>query len=1433
MASSQPSTSSPARSAASPDRFALSPQARLKKLLATVDSDSDENEPKTKITKQKLPRQASPSNKRDNDASSHASDDEADVPRPRGRLAARMQGGASEDTDNVRERVKKLLQSTPKPDVEMTGTNERADSDDEDDVLRPRGRLAARMMGQDETAKASTEEQVRISPSELTAPKQHAEDAGDIRMMDDDEDEDIPVRRRFKQRQRQNQTPEPTTITPQDASSPGLFVTPSKSPPSAQESPAAESDSDMDMPALKSDRFAALVEKKRKERLAREAEEEEKRKARTAALEELDDDKDDDVSDITDDEGGRQLTQRQKGRPSRKASKKAIEEMNRETQRMQRSMQLAHEAKTKKKIAKSSLFERFNFKPSGSAPMKEKSSSRPQTPVSTKSTDAEMQDASTPPSSPPVRVEDVLGKGSGVAGRIESTTVSTSMAGMGHDDETTLPDLLDIQAFARKPLDKGQGKATTPDLETSPSKKPAPKRRVRVQLPSIQANRISLGSDDEDDLVIINPGKTKFDAILDRIPKNQGRESKSLRLQRQLAHLDSPERKAYKKIDKKAMTLGELQAQLQQRARDQAKLERERRMEMLKAKGIHIQTEEERQRDREAIEDMVARARREAEEIMDRERSEARAEKKARGDDPLAWDDSGSEDDEYEENEAAPDTGDEDETAAELSGSEEEDNAEAEGMIIDGDDEEDEEGQEEQAVKDGAEKTPTKTSALIDEAAGEGSDSENTCSDTEQSWVDPDEEEEMHRWGQDEDEAPAFVSARRPKQPLALIDDDNDMKVEATPKPPKTHSINFTPRPASARTMVDFTPCPKNSTSPSVPTSVLRSAAKTFIPGLPVDAGGPAGLGLTQIFAGTMDDSQAGPLDVSSPSQPRPTFEQFPDSQYSQNATDSTDGMVLDSQTMPATQDDTQIRLDFSQSQIHGLDSLLRDDLASQPSQYMEPTQDGGFQDWTPLKERFVEPPQSTVDTVIRNISEADEEMPHESPLMQKRSRIRRKAIITSDTEDEDEFDNSSKPSAFNVMKYAAAVEKKRKAREEFDKKKSKAKEMVHEQAEESEDEYAGLGGVDGEDSDDDGDDVKEMIDDQTQGNKDDELKISALHAERERAEDAKQTDKLFHDITRGMLRRKRGADYDLSDSDDGGEARRRMKRRQFAKMQKALFADERISKVAENPRNQAFMRTIEDIGSDEEMDFLFEPEPQPQPDSLGESQENNTTVPDSQPAATAAVGGSMAAPPKRAPANERRTKTDRRPATLGEIRETLSNLLDDPSSNTVISATDFSSASESEGEDSSSNKENALPRNPRRGGPVVDRISLKRQGSSNTSSTTGGGRMAFAAPSNSASNGGFKVPALLRKATTNSLISTGSSAAGSAPGNGSGGGFGDEAKIKKNAGKRSGISYLARETDRRAKMVEVEKRREERKFKMVEGRGKAVGGLFGKGTFE
>jgi len=343
---------------------------------------------------------------------------------------------------------------------------------------------------------------------------------------------------------------------------------------------------------------------------------------------------------------------------------------------------------------------------------------------------------------------------------------------------------------------------------------------------------------------------------------------------------------------------------------------------------------------------------------------------------------------------------------------------------------------------------------------------------------------------------------------------------------------------------------------------------------------------------------------------------------------------------------------------------------------------------------------------------------------------------------------------------------------------------------------------------------------------------LIAIPRDRERASDEKQVEKLFHDITTGMLRRKRGGDWDdLSDEDDGGEARRRLKRRQFAKMQKALFADERISKVAENPRNQAFLRTIEDHGSDDDMDFIFAPSPTATKVVSEDSQSSGkgddgpaTTIPDSQPQES------------RRGANPRRTKDGKRPSNIGDIRESLSNLLDEPlNSSTIIPATELGSDDEdntnrppsSSSSTLSSNKENS---NPRRGRTaVVDRITLKRNSSSNVSNSN---RLAFATASSTSST--FKVPALLRRATTNSLISSSSSTASSTgvtTNNTSA--DGGSTKIKKPAGKRSGVNYFARENERRAAVAEMERRREEKKWKGAKGRGEVVGGLFGGGKFE
>ncbi|GKT90720.1 MRC1-like domain-containing protein [Colletotrichum tofieldiae] len=1313
MASEKPASRSPSASPA--PEMMLSPKSRIEARLAAIDTSSEDDEPKQTGRKSKSP----PTRIQDSDS------EEEVVYRPRGRLAAQLQGGtqpagSDDEPETFLDRIQKRLGSA-------------GDEDDGD-------------------AEDTTTGVQKTKTTSLLQRKQARET-----------------------------TPPPPIQNTATQSSPGLFVSPDRQSPTKPTNLTTAddgSDSEASLPSLtKSARFQALVERKRQERLAREAEEEKKRAERmerqqTTNIDLFDDDDDaGNVSDITDDEGGRKLSQAV--RPARRAGKKAVEEMQRETQRMARNMQLAHEAKTRKKFTKADFLQRFNFGAQAKSDPKLSSSSRPTTPVSAHQTDAEMKDPETPPSSPPVAK-------TGSPPTVQEATAVVPPP-IASDDE--MPSLDDVFEASRR-LDKGKGRAITSPQKT-PVKEIKPKRHVRIKLPTLSANHAVIDLDDDDDLEISSRKRSKLDAN----PENKAKESNSLHALRRLAQVGSPNKERKRKYEKPTITVAQLQLNLQQRARQQAKMEREKRLEYLKSKGIVVQTAEEREREMQEVEDIVTRARREAEEIMEREREVAKKEKKEKrkNGELDAWDD--SDDEEYEASDEEAEGGAV--VEVELSGSE-----------------------DEEADDEDASDAEVEGVALFDNEADD-SGSEHPEADAEVPEKDNADESE-------EDLDLPTRNIRRSKKSQVISDDEDEDRVEATPRP---------------KTATQRSPTAPNTKSPAAPTSVLRSAKKTFIPGLPVT--GAAGLGLTQIFAGTMDDSQAAPGTMPSQS-PMPDFDSLPDSNL-MGLTQQQDSMILDSQSGDTQRAETQqdsadgVHLHFSQSQVHAFDSLVRDEVSTQIS--IDATQDAGPQDYTPLRQRFVEPPASTVETMVLD-NEVDVDSVQDSPLV-RRGKLRRKIdVAAAVVDDEDKEDSRASPrtTAFNVMKEAVEKQKKLKKAEDYNRKKSKAKEMVEDQAEESEDEYAGLGGVDGEDSDDDdAASVKEMIDDEGGMTADDERKLAALYAERERASDEKMVDKLFHDVTTGMLRRKRGADYDLSDSDDGGEARRRMKRRQFQKMQQALFTDERIKKIAEKPGNQAFLRTIEDRGSDEEMDFLdFAPEPMETEDSQSQEQQQQT-VPDSQPAAQRQPLATN--PANRPPANMRRTKDGKRPATLGEIREFVSSLLEDM--NEVIPATDPNSDSEADDEDAHPPSSSRSSRHQ-----VVDRLTLKRQSSSTMSTTSAA--VAFAMPNAAASSGGsFKTPTLLRRATTNSSVlssqgSSGGIAAGSgnAPSafsarGGGGGGFGDDGKIKKNASKRSGVSALARENERRAAIQENEKRREARKWKGAERRHQAVNGLFGAGKFE
>lgn len=931
-------------------------------------------------------------------------------------LLAAVDSSEDEDTGDKQSRpIRRVSPQARRAALQIAINSQHTDaSDDESDVeIRPRGRLAARMHGAAPSVRRTS---VETESNDRTALSDKEEEKSqDAAMEDVDDDDDLPaLTSRLQRRALRESTPEDST-TEARSHSPGLFVS-SPIRPSPVKTAEQRSDSEDELPAIKSDRFRALVERKKQERLAREAVEEARKAERWAQQEklasELDQLASDDgnLSDTTDDEGGRKLTQG--ARPARKASKKAIEEINRETQRMARSMQLAHEAKTRKKISKSSLFERFNFRPAGMPEPKTTSSSRPGTPMS----DVDMKDADTPPSSPPVVDEKQT---AGV-----NQTVSTADT----DNDEELPTIDQLVASQPPTLDKGKGKEIVTEDTTKSTTKP--KRQVRVKFPSPAVNVVTIDSDDE--LEITRTEKNKIKAIFDHVPEKTVQESHSLKALRALAQVKSPGKGKQRKNDHSRMTTGELQFYLQQKARQQAKLERDRRLNMLKAQGVVVQTAEERERQMQEVEDIVSKAREEAEQIMQQERAAAKKDNGDKENDPLAWDD--SDDEEYEDpaNEA-----DAEASAIELSGSE--------------DEEEEDDGSGEEAG-----------GAMFDDAAEDG---ESEASEELEEKGDEKDNTE------DEDELPTNHK-RRSRKHVAILSDDDEVDIEATPKPKSTTRSTSVP-------------------SIDTPGSVLRSAKKSFIPGLPVQ--GPAGLGLTQIFAGTMDDSQMSP--VTGPTQSMmPDFDNFPDSNFS-TTMDEPAGSPMAATENDDTQATTQgVQLNLSQTQAHGLDSLMRDVPNTQYSDIIEASQDGGFQEHTPLKDRFVDRLQSTVDTVVLGQEDAAQ---HGSPLI-RRGRLRRKMDVSMTGDDLVPAAVEATPAsqtAFNVLKDGAEKEKKKRAMEDFNRKKSKAKEMVEEHAEESEDEYQGLGGYDGEDSDDESTaSVKDMIDDAA-GNDADERKLAAFYA--------------------------------------------------------------------------------------------------------------------------------------------------------------------------------------------------------------------------------------------------------------------------------------------------------------------------------------------------
>lgn len=1191
----------------------------------------------------------------------------------------------------------------------------------------------------------------------------------------------------------------------------GLFVSPAKSTLN-------NSDGEDDLPGP--NRLAELVAQKRAERLARENEKQKATKSRKSnanhgsehASSDLPEEAFEGSQEAPADPNVERILS-DAARPTRKASKKAMLEMERETQRLARQQALAHQIKVKKKFSTTDLFARFNFRqPHQQQNQNEKnSSSMPSSDGVEASPSAARpkEPFSTPPSSPPTPLDKqrllvergALTKMTSVPedtlAKMKLLREDTLTSFVADEEQEELPQTESIIASSMRQKRDGQssaqGSAQVSDSKIAPwSKEPAP-HSYRDE-----------GSDD--DLEVLEP-LPKHLQVFDRIKpaKRQEAHSNAIHTLRHLSHLGQSDVKPNRPTNVKPSIHPQvLEAQLRKKAREQAFEAQQERIAELKAKGITIQTAEEKEKEAEEFENLLEKARLDAQDLR---KAEKAARREAKGESAMGVSDDETEDEDYydrsdaEEEEEGEDAGkneliddnaDESETnadAEEIAEEEEHDLADGESEV---------ENAEDPSIETRDNEAHKKTRRSRKSHVIEDDD-------------DVDEDQDHDELEIDEQASSAVISgsanvADEDEDPFAAFGfgaakaDANDMSA--------TQAFNATMQAPSQDTQEDSYNILQHVPPPSsfIPPPTLPAMASQE----------EEGESQTELASGT----------------------QLGESQ----------GIELNWETQPP--------------ETPGRGLIRKEsDLSETPG--WEPTQDPGLPSpWTGVRRGQLER-VSTLTSAAENDHETQSTVQlrvSESPapdVSSKRGRLQQgRRLAPDDSEDEAEPQASTQNDAFKEMKRKRLEDLNANDRTEA---RAEMKRMMDDQAEESEDEYAGLGGDDTEMI------APETAEDQAMIDSSyidvDERAIAAHHAARQRVAEEEATKKLYKDITTGGLRRRQREAWDLDEDEDDYIARRRqMRLREETRKRKLLLQDENVKDWAEKGKHtkgkDAFLKAIADDDEREAEDAIDLDEEEGADDSTQQSQPEVDGVPLQE------IGGNKrpaeedaTASQERPPAKQRRTKevdaAFSRPTSIGQVRESLSFLLDEPAQvavgpsvleddsdleiedETVESGADLNddgsddvAAEEARQNDGgfapnpkSMEDKAMMPPPPRLPGhlrrtaakpAVVDRLSLKRASSGSTSTD---GHSAW---SSGGSSAGSKAPSLLRRATT-SLSSAGANDRGVTTGGGNDRGVTIGGGARVGANKKSSLAYQARAEERRTIVEASARRRAENTAKIAE----------------
>jgi mediator of replication checkpoint protein 1 len=1294
--------------------------------------------------------------------------DNAPTPSPPSKLSTiNMKAGPfMDESENEDEELSGRNEETTRPDTQRTSQSSAEEDEEEEGIVRrPQGRAARRMLN-------------------TAAPKPATQNDSDEDLYSATPLNPASIRRR---REAFARAASGSPLGSSHREGTGLFVSPTKT---------AVDNSDEEDELPRPNKLAELVAQKRAERLARESEQQKAKKSRKSngqhEVEHASSDLPEEVFEGSQEVPANPNVDRvlsDAARPTRKASKKAMIEMERETQRLARQQALAHQIKVKKKFSTNDLFARFNFRQPQQQPnQNEKNSSSMPSSDGIEPSPRRVEPLSTPPSSPPTPLDKQrLLVERGALAKMKPVRENTLASIATEEGDEDLPEMEDLVKSSQ------QVERINESTQT-----PAEKGLKIARWGKKSAPQTYRDEDSDDDLEVLQP-LPKHLQIFDRIQpaKRQENHSNAIHTLRHLSHLGQVDAKPNRPTNVKPSIHPQvLEAQLRKKAREQAFQAQQERLAELKAKGIIIQTNEEKEREADEFENLLEKARNDAQTLR---KAEKAARKKANGEEDMEASDDETEDEDYYDRSDDEDVAEGEEVANN-------------DLIDDAADESVAEDDAEDIVED------------IDDAATAGA-------------LELEATDDLGHEVEQEQEGPKHV--RKPRKSHVIKDDEDDSSED--------DELEADEQALSSAIVPGTADDDDQQDDPFAAFGFGAAKAEANA------------MSATQAFNATMQapsqDTQDDSFDILRHVPPPSSFIAPPTLPTMESQAEADE-----SQTQLATghqsEESQGIQLNWeTQAPETPGPTLVRkaSDLSETPG--WEPTQDPGLPSpWTghrrgplqrvPTLVSAAEDDHETQATVELRVSESPA-----PKVTSKRGRLQQRKRLAADESDDDEIEPvvRTQKDAFKEMKRQRMNDLNANDRNEAE---AEMKRMMDDQADESEDEYAGLGGDD-----------TEMIAPETAEDQDmfdeshidvDERAIAAHHAARERVAEEEATKKLYKDITTGALRRRQRDAWDFDEEEDDYLARRRqMRLREETRKRKLLLQDENVKDWAEKGKHSkgkdAFLKAIADDDEDVQ-DTADQSTQQTQPEVDGvplQEISGNKRPADEDEGATQ----------ERPPAKQRRTKEAdvafSRPTSIDQVRESLSFLLDEPGQITVGPlALDEDSDLEIEGEpvEEDSFRHNSdddevaaeesrqndggfapnpksvddkalmppparLPAPQRRTAAkaaIVDRLSLKRGSSSSTSADS---RSAWSTGGSSSS---VQAPSLLRRATTN--VSSGANDRGVTTGSGGndrGVTVGGGARVGSN--KKSSLAYQARAEERRTIVEASARRRAENTAKIAE----------------